>query len=84
MQFDPNSKRAMRGVIRSTRSMKLYDLALEWLNKATQQWPDDAVFARGLGEIQYMYLQDYQAALLSYETAARLDPAYDLNHQSEA
>jgi len=78
-EIDPNSKRAVNGIIRSARGMKLYDLALGWLIKAVQQWPDDADFMRALGEIQYLYAEDYQAALESFEAAAALEPEHELN-----
>ena len=79
LEIDPNSQRAMRGIVSSYRSMQQYEMALEWLNKAMQQWPEDASYARVLGEMQYLYSEDYQAALGSFETAAMLDSEHELN-----
>jgi len=79
LEIDPNSKRAMNGIIQSYKNLKQYERALEWLNQAMQQWPKDANYAREVGVIQYANLEDYQAALESFEAAAVLDPTYQVN-----
>ncbi len=79
LEIDPNSKRAMTGTISSYRNMKQYERSLEWLNIAMLQWPEDANYARVMGEIQYLYLEDYQAALASFEAAAALEPEHELS-----
>ncbi|MCF6272392.1 MAG: tetratricopeptide repeat protein [Rhodobacteraceae bacterium] len=78
MQIDPNSKRAALGIIQTLEKMGEFDTAIERRIAATKQWPEDAKILLGLGSLQYG-TQNYQAALVSFEAAARLDPEHELN-----
>lgn len=79
LEIAPDSKRAMKGIIRSLDNLEQRENALEWLARAAKQWPDDAWFPCETGVTHYVISKDYLSALAAFEAVERIDPDHVAN-----